>query len=122
MKKQTHEQKLALAKKYFIEQKKEEITSFVKTVLLYVTGATPVVVIPYLVGRYFTDRTSQFCGTINGIQPCGIVGQWFLGIEYILFPLMLIAVIGTSMILIGVSIYDWLNGNWTRAKKRAGLK
>ena len=79
-----------LKTRYFIEQKKEEITTFGKIVLFYLAVATPIVVIPYLFGHYSTDRMSTFCGTQSGaVELCGPIGQWFLGVGYILIPLLL---------------------------------
>ena len=122
--KQIHEEKLALARRYFKEQKIAEITTYVKIALLYVAGAIPVVFIPYLIGHYFTNRISVFCGPVDtGIaQLCGPIGQWFLGIGYVFVPLLSMTVIGLLIFMIGVSIYEWLNDNWILAKHRAGLK
>jgi hypothetical protein len=122
------EEKLKLAKKYFIEQKLKEIGLTILIISL-------IVFIPYLIGIIFTDGTSDFCqeyidnstsewGDSSQLVPvkCGIAGYWFLGLWRLIVTIYFILLIISVISVITIIIYTWLESNWKKAKKRAGLK
>lgn len=122
MKSKQERKKLAI--KYFIQQK---VTEIVLTLLII----SLIVFVPYLLGFNFTDRTSElFCyhGSYyyNNIWTtnynCGNIGIWFLGLWLMIKWISItFASIGIILCIFWI-LQGWIESNWKKAKRRAGLE
>lgn len=141
-----NQQKLKLARKYFIQQKLTEISLF----LLIVAS---IIFVPYLLGSSIGDNMICYSAETQSIfgeehkityataisredciyeeyygtkissgrtfEKLDTVSIWFEGIFYLIHLFIIGAVL---YLLIIPLIKIWLQSNWQKAKKRAGLK
>jgi hypothetical protein len=104
---ETQEKKLKLAKKYFWEQKKEEISSFFTTVFY-------IALFIIAVAFFFLGVVGVAILIIDLLNlEVSTAGTWCLNHKNIFYSITVLGII--------FGILCWLNSNWQRAKKRAGL-
>lgn len=118
----SNEEKLKLARKYFLEQKAQEIGKFLMWILITSVIVSIIIFFPLFIGKHFDsvcyDNPNDWGNEYSNIVPCNSFGYWSNGLGLIIIFLVILTVI---FIIIN-AIYDWLKSNWIRAKERAGLK
>lgn len=98
--------------KYFIGQKLEETRDFL---VLSLAGYFFFGVIPFLLGRY-VDSFSEYPMINSASGFTTVIFHWGTGILLLIILLMCIVFLGYFML---PPIYNWVQSNWRRAKRRA---